>query len=162
MIIFFQTICLSSVAASYLARKIEESPHHLDILVFCPNDALPQVLDAGSLRWGSADVDHLVSEDLALLTGRHLGQQVLDHVKLSHQSGVLVVLALGQLLESLGENMYENDEDWRRSGHLVDDVVSPLLAPDASLHHLDELVRHLDGFDNAGHHHAEGCPGQSW
>ena len=40
---------------------------------------------------------------------------------------------------------------------LLDDPVSPVSAADASLDHLVELGGYLDGLDDAGHDHSEGC-----
>lgn len=64
--------------------------------------------------------NHLVHKGLGLLHLRVLGEQLLDDLELPHEHRVLAVLRLHVgLLE-----------------HVVDDLVSPLPAPDARLNHL--------------------------
>ena len=64
--------------------------------------------------------NHLVHKGLGLLHLRVLGKQLLNDLELPHEHRVLAVLRLHVgLLE-----------------HVVDDLVSPLPAPDARFYHL--------------------------
>ena len=78
------------------------------VFVLHLDDALPQVLQPEALRRRPVDVDHLVGQGLAGLGLRELLQQLLDHVKLAPEEGVLVVCTGQRILHPPVNVLREN------------------------------------------------------
>ena len=113
MIIVFQTASISTNQNTELGLPADQSELTCllvlgagVVLVLHLDDALPQVLKPESLGRGTVDVNHLVGQRLAGLGLRELLQQLLDHIKLAPEEGILVVCT-GQRILHQGVNVFK-------------------------------------------------------